>query len=66
MERKTQWNDTQKLRQKRNTRIEKEFDKYDKAIDDEDSCRLSKVLTAYWEPITRRCLDSRTGNPINP
>lgn len=64
LERKGQWSDTKNLRNKMNKRAEKEFDKFDKAIDDEDSCRRSNILTAYWEPVTRRCLDSRTGNVI--
>lgn len=65
LERKDQWNDTKSLRNKMNKRAEKEYSKIDKAIDDEDSCRRSSILTAYWEPVTRRCLDSRTGHDIN-
>lgn len=63
---KEQWNDTRTLRNKVNTRTEKEFDKFDKAIDDEDRCNDSTNVNAYWEPNTRKCLDRQTGRRINP
>lgn len=62
---KEQWNDTRSLRHKVNTRVEKEFDKVDRAVDDEDNCNNSYNVNAYWEPTTRKCLDRQTGRPIN-
>lgn len=62
---KEQWNDTHSLRRKVNTRVEKEFDKVDRAIDDEESCNNSYNVNAYWESTTRKCLDRQTGRPIN-
>lgn len=61
-----QWDTTRQLRRKITTRREKEFDKVDRAIDDQDRCRTSANLNAYWEPETRRCLDRRTGRPLMP
>lgn len=61
-----QWNDTKNLRGKVNTRVEKEFDKADKAFDTRDSCEKSYNVNAYWEPNTLRCLDRRTGRPVAP
>ncbi len=63
---KEQWNDTNNLRHKVNTRVEKEFDKADKAFDTRDSCEKSYNVNAYWEPNTLRCLDRRTGRPVAP
>lgn len=63
---KEQWNDTRNLRNKVNTRVEKEFDKTDKAFDTRDSCEKSYNVNAYWEPNTLRCLDRRTGRPVAP
>jgi hypothetical protein len=63
---KEQWNDTKNLRNKVNTRVEKEFDKTDKAFDTRDSCEKSYNVNAYWEPNTLRCLDRRTGRPLAP
>ena len=51
---KEQWNDTKTLRHKVNTRVEKEFDKADRAADDEDRCNDSNNVNAYWEPDTRK------------
>ncbi|MFC0226995.1 DUF1283 family protein [Serratia aquatilis] len=65
-ENKEQWNDTKSLRNKVNTRVEKEFDKLDHAIDAEERCNDSSNLSAYWEPNTRKCLDRKTGRQINP
>lgn len=61
---KEQWNETKSLRSKVNTRVEKEFDKVDRAIDDEDRCDNSYNVNAYWEPSTRKCLDRTTGRPV--
>jgi len=63
---KEQWNDTRNLRNKVNTRVEKEFDKADKAFDTRDSCEKSYNVNAYWEPNTLRCLDRRTGRTVAP
>ena len=63
---KEQWNDTKNLRNKVNSRVEKEFDKADKAFDTRDSCEKSYNVNAYWEPNTLRCLDRRTGRPVAP
>jgi Ni/Co efflux regulator RcnB len=63
---KEQWNDTRNLRNKVNTRVEKEFDKADRAFDTRDSCEKSYNVNAYWEPNTLRCLDRRTGRPVAP
>lgn len=63
---KEQWNDTRALRQKINTRAEKEWDKSDAAFDKRDKCEQSANLNAYWEPNTLRCLDRRTGRPLAP
>ncbi len=63
-ERKEEWAETRSLRQKQNKRIEKEFDKADKAIDNQENCETSADLNAYWEPNTRRCLDRNTGRPL--
>lgn len=62
---KEQWDDTRSLRQKVNHRAEKEFDKVDRAIDAEDACLKSSVVTAYWEPNTLRCLDANTGREVS-
>lgn len=61
---KEQWNDTRSLRNKVNTRVEKEFDKADAAFDARDNCQKSANVNAYWEENTLRCLDRRTGRPI--
>ncbi|AKH65282.1 MULTISPECIES: DUF1283 family protein [Photorhabdus] len=63
---KEQWDETKNLRTKVNKRAEKEFDKFDKAIDARDACMKSTNINAYWEPNTERCLDSNTGMPIRP
>ena len=63
---KEQWNDTRSLRQKVNTRAEKEWDKADAAFDNRDKCEQSANINAYWEPNTLRCLDRRTGRVITP
>lgn len=63
---KEQWNDTRMLRNKVNSRVEKEFDKADRAFDTRDACEKSFNLNAYWEPETLRCLDRRTGRPVAP
>ncbi len=63
---KEQWNETKSLRGKVNTRVEKEFDKVDRAIDDEERCDNSYNVNAYWEPSTRKCLDRKTGRQITP
>ncbi|AHG22448.1 hypothetical protein Z042_24685 [Chania multitudinisentens RB-25] len=65
-ESKEQWDDTHSLRRKVNTRVEKEFDKADRSIDDEERCNGSYNVNAYWESTTRKCLDRTTGRPINP
>ncbi len=65
-EHRQQWNDTQSLRQQVNTRNQKEFNKLDRAIDTKDACQQSLNLNAYWEPETLRCLDRRTGRPVQP
>ncbi len=46
---KEQWNDTRSLRQKVNTRAEKEWDKADAAFDSRDKCEQSANINAYWE-----------------
>nr|WP_314267270.1 DUF1283 family protein [uncultured Moellerella sp.] len=61
-----QWDETKQLRSKVNQRSAKEFDKLDKAIDEQDACQKSLNLSAYWEPNTERCLDANTGRPIRP
>lgn len=63
---KEQWNETKSLRSKINIRNEKEFDKTDRAINDEDRCNNSYSVNAYWEPTSRKCLDRKSGRPINP
>lgn len=63
---KEQWDATRSLRNKVNTRVEKEFDKVDRAIDDEERCDNSYNVNAYWEPSTRKCLDRTTGRQITP
>ena len=62
---KEQWNDTKTLRRKVNTRVEKEFDKADRAADDEDRCNDSNNVNAYWSR-TPKCLDRQTGRRIIP
>ncbi|ATM95861.1 Protein of uncharacterised function (DUF1283) [Yersinia frederiksenii] len=61
-----QWDDTHRLRNKVNNRVEKNFDKYDRAEDAKDNCDRSENLNAYWEPNTERCLDRLSGRQINP
>ncbi|NIF22058.1 MULTISPECIES: DUF1283 family protein [Pantoea] len=61
-----QWNDTRNLRNKVNNRVEKEFDKADRAFDKRDACEKSYNTNAYWEPNTLRCLDRRTGRDVTP
>lgn len=63
---KEQWDDTRRLRGKVNNRVEKEFDKTDRAFDTRDACEQSLNLNAYWEPNTLRCLDRRSGRPVTP
>lgn len=63
---KEQWDATHRLRGKVNNRVEKEFDKADRAFDTRDSCEKSLNLNAYWEPNTLRCLDRRTGRAVTP
>lgn len=63
---KEQWNDTRNLRNKVNNRVEKEFDKADRAFDTRDACEKSYNVNAYWEANTLRCLDRRTGRPVTP
>lgn len=65
-EQKEQWDATHRLRGKVNNRVEKEFDKADRAFDTRDSCEQSLNVNAYWEPNTLRCLDRRTGRPVAP
>lgn len=65
-EQKEQWDATHRLRGKVNTRVEKEFDKADRAFDTRDNCEQSLNTNAYWEPNTLRCLDRRTGRPVAP
>lgn len=60
------WQENKTLRDKINNRAEKEYDKFDKAIDDADACQKSLNINVYWEPKTRRCLDTRTGHPATP
>ena len=63
---KEQWDATHRLRGKVNTRVEKEFDKADRAFDTRDNCEKSLNVNAYWEPNTLRCLDRRSGRPVAP
>lgn len=63
---KEQWDETHRLRSKVNTRVEKNFDKADRAVDTRDACDQSLNVNAYWEPNTLRCLDRRTGRPVAP
>ena len=63
---KEQWDDTRMLRNKVNSRVEKEFDKADRAIDTRDACEKSYNVNAYWEANTLRCLDRRTGRLVTP
>lgn len=63
---KEQWDETRRLRNKVNTRKEKDFDKYDVAEDAKDKCLSSSNFNAYWEPNTQRCLDRQSGHKINP
>ena len=63
---KEQWDDTRMLRKKVNSRVEKEFDKTDRAFDSRDACEKSYNVNAYWEANTLRCLDRRTGRPVTP
>lgn len=62
---KEQWDESRSLRKKINSRSEKEFDKDDKATDDEERCNDSYNVNAYWEPTTLKCLDRKTGRVIN-
>ncbi|BAE74743.1 hypothetical protein SGGMMB4_03317 [Sodalis glossinidius str. 'morsitans'] len=59
-----QWNATHGLRNKVNTRVEKDFDRYDQAVDLQEKCNSSQNVNAYWEPNTSRCLDRRTGRSL--
>ena len=63
---KEQWDSTRTLRNKVNTRVEKEFDKADKSIDLQEKCNTSYNTNAYWEANSNRCLDRRTGRPVTP
>lgn len=63
---KEQWDDTHRLRSKVNTRVEKDFDKADRAVDTRDACDQSLNVNAYWEANTLRCLDCCTGRPVAP
>lgn len=59
-----QWNATRNLRSKQNLRDEKDFDKYDRTVDQRDRCVDSNNINAYWESSTSRCLDRRTGRAL--
>lgn len=59
-----QWNATHMLRNKVNTRVEKDFDRYDQAVDLQEKCNSSQNVNAYWEHNTSRCLDRRTGRSL--
>ncbi|PWC20821.1 DUF1283 domain-containing protein [Brenneria roseae subsp. roseae] len=61
-----QWDSTRSLRSKVNSRVEKEFDKVEKAVDGREKCNASYNVNAYWEENTDRCLDRRTGRPVAP
>ncbi|BFI62153.1 UPF0482 protein [Yersinia pseudotuberculosis] len=61
-----QWDETNRLRNKMNNQVEKDFDKNDRAVDAKDNCERSDNLNAYWEPNTQRCLDRLSGRKINP
>lgn len=61
-----QWDSTRSLRSKVNSRVEKEFDKTEQAIDGEEKCNASYNVNAYWEANTSRCLDRHTGRPVTP
>ncbi len=63
-ENQEQWDAQRSLRQKENNRAEKDFDKYDKTVDQQDRCLNSENFNAYWESNTGRCLDRRTGHTI--
>lgn len=63
---KEQWDSTRTLRNKVNNRVEKEFDKADRAIDSQEKCNTSANVNAYWEGSTNRCLDRRTGRQVTP
>lgn len=63
---KEQWDATRSLRNKVNTRVEKEWDKDDVAFDLRDKCQQSANVNAYWENNTLRCLDRRTGRVVAP
>ncbi|TKI05682.1 DUF1283 family protein [Martelella alba] len=63
-ENQEQWDATRALRGKVNQRVEKDFDKYDNAVDLQEKCANSDNVNAYWEPNTARCLDRRTGRVI--
>ncbi|AYY80551.1 MULTISPECIES: DUF1283 family protein [Proteus] len=63
---KEDWDQKRELRTQVNQREKIEFNKVDKAIDERDACLKSANVYAYWEPETRRCLDSNTGRPVNP
>ncbi|XOY31515.1 DUF1283 family protein [Proteus cibi] len=63
---KEDWDQKRELRTQVNQREKIEFNKVDKAIDERDACLKSANIYSYWEPETRRCLDSNTGRPVNP
>ena len=63
---KEDWDQKRELRTQVNQRERIEFNKVDKAIVERDACLKSANVYAYWEPETRRCLDSNTGRPVNP
>lgn len=63
---KEQWNDSRMLRKQENQRAEKDFTKYDNAVDLRDKCNASQNINAYWEPNTERCLDRRSGRSMLP
>lgn len=63
---KEQWDSTHSLRNKVNNRVEKEFDKADRAIDVQEKCNTSTNVNAYWEGKSNRCLDRRTGRQVTP
>ncbi|QWA13675.1 DUF1283 family protein [Sodalis ligni] len=63
-ENREQWDATRSLRNKINSRAEKDFDKYDRTADLRDQCVNSDNLNAYWEPNNGRCLDRGTGRPV--
>ncbi|WJV64557.1 DUF1283 domain-containing protein [Pectobacteriaceae bacterium CE70] len=66
-------NETRNLRNKK-VKIEEKLadrqlrniDREDRALDSAERCKNSSNFNAYWESSSARCLDRRTGRPINP